>query len=110
MPRTPCALYDITIRWRDPGSREFVDYDVLALSWVPLREVCDLFEGSDLEVLARGGDLRVVNCDRLLVECKRRALPVMTFTKLREVAEAEGVLDRPFHLVGFGPGLAWSHR
>ena len=109
MPRTPCYLYDITIRWRDPDSNEWLDFDVLSLSWHSLRSVCDLFEGCPIEVVGNAEGVRVVNSSRLVADLCKRKLPVRTFTKIREVAKAEGVLDYPFHCIGFGPGLAWVH-
>jgi len=110
MPRTPCYLYDIAIRWCDPDCNEWRDFDVLSLSWQSLRSVCDLFEGSPIEVAANADGVRVVNSSHLVADLRKRKLPVTTFTKIRAVADEGGVLDRPFHLVGFGPGLAWVHR
>lgn len=109
MPRTPCYLYDITIRWRDRDSDEWLNFDAHSLGWRSLRSVCDLFESSPIEVVANADGVRVVNSSRLVADLHRRKLPVRTFTKIRETAEAEGVLDHSFHDIGFGPGLAWVH-
>lgn len=102
-----CYLYDdFALRWRDGSAGEWRDYgDVLWMKEHALRAICDLFISAPHEVIAVADGVRVVNSDRLVAECKRRGIPVRTFALIREVAEVEGILDRRFYSVGFGPGL-----
>jgi len=93
-------MSDLFVKWKDPVSGLWADFDVADLHVKTVADVCYLFVNKKTDVVAKTSDGYIVNSERLRKSYVKNGARVRTFDGI--LAAGGSLLERMFSLVNFG--------